>query len=259
MKKIKGITLVALVITVTVLIILTSIVTYTGIDVIQSSKLATFTAEMKIMQTQVNAIYQKYLDGETIYINGTPYSGNDILNIGNIDLGGQAEIVFTETASGITDSSGYKYWSKDLIKELGIEGVEQDYFVNVKKRSIVSCNGLKYDEEVYYVLSQLPDNLYNVEFENPNNGKPTFEVSVTQQGEDKWKVNISQIEYETGYINKWKVKYILKDKIEDEIEDNDLWLTSNSLTFEIKEKGIYLVEIFNGDIQSEPKSIDVGM
>ena len=40
----KGVTLIALVITVIVLLILASIATYSGMDIIESSKLSTFTA-----------------------------------------------------------------------------------------------------------------------------------------------------------------------------------------------------------------------
>ena len=50
------ITLVALVITVIVLLILSSIATYSGLNVVRSSKFAIFTTEMKIMQTKVNEI-----------------------------------------------------------------------------------------------------------------------------------------------------------------------------------------------------------
>lgn len=58
-KKENGITLMSLVITIVILLILASIATYSGIEVIKSSKLTKFTTEMKIMQTQVNELYQK--------------------------------------------------------------------------------------------------------------------------------------------------------------------------------------------------------
>ena len=60
----KGVTLIALVITVIVLLIIASIATYSGMQIIESSKLNTFTAEMKIMQTQVNSLYDKWQRGE---------------------------------------------------------------------------------------------------------------------------------------------------------------------------------------------------
>ena len=62
----------------------------------------------------------------------------------------------------------YKYWSNDLIKSLGIENTEDVYFVNIKRRSIISYSGLKYEGKMYYTLEQLPDGLYNVEYNSSN-------------------------------------------------------------------------------------------
>lgn len=59
MKNNKGITLVALIITIIILLILASVATYSGIGVIKSAKLTAFTTELKIMQTQVNEIYEE--------------------------------------------------------------------------------------------------------------------------------------------------------------------------------------------------------
>ena len=106
MKKInnRGITLAALVITVIILLILASVATYSGLNVVKFSKLTTFTTEMKIMQTKVNEIYQKYKDGNSIEIDGTTYYGknrNDgeltILDIGQTldSVSTQANKVFT--------------------------------------------------------------------------------------------------------------------------------------------------------------------
>ena len=73
MKQDKGITLVSLVITIAVLIILASIATYSGVNVIRQSKLNKFTTEMGIMQTEVNNLYDKYS-------NGTEEEKNEIIN-----------------------------------------------------------------------------------------------------------------------------------------------------------------------------------
>ena len=107
MQKCKGITLVSLVITITVLLILVSVATYSGLNVISSSKLTAFTAELKIMQTQVNAIYEEDKE-QQIGIGLTEESS----------VAAQATKVFTANESGITSSEGYRYWSKDEVKKL---------------------------------------------------------------------------------------------------------------------------------------------
>ena len=249
MKNRKGITLISLVITIIVLLILASIATYSGINVIRSSKFTAFTTELKIMQTQVNSIYQKYKDNDTINIDGTSYIGSDILEIGEelneeSTTKEQANKVFKQEESGIVSQDGYRYWSSDLIKELGIEGVEKDFFVNIEKRSIVSYEGFEYEGITYYTLEQIPDGLYNVEYEDPNTSKqkPTFDVKIEKIGTDKWKITVSNIKYE-GYINKWQVKYKLVE------EDN--WNSSEDLSFVVNKKGNYEIKIQNGIIESE--------
>ena len=167
MKNTKGITLISLVIMIIVLLILASVAIYSGKDIVKSSKFTAFSTELKIMQTQVNAMYQD----------------NDKANLGAEIEGSvktQADKVFTASESGITSQEGYKYWNQQLIKELGIEGVEQDFFINLEKRSVISYEGFEYEGKKYYTLQQIPNGLYNVDYDNPNTGKPTFEVNVEQ-------------------------------------------------------------------------------
>lgn len=239
MKNRKGITLISLVITIIVLLILASIGTYSGINIIKSSKLTAFTTELKIMQTQVNTIYQEN-KGANI---GAELTGS---------IGIQANKVFEElrkdAKSGISSSEGYRYWSNRTIKELGIEGIEQDFFINLEKRSVVSCQGIQYEGKTYYTLSQMPNGLYNVEYVTPSEEKPTFDVNVEYIGSNKWRMTISNIQYQ-GYINKWQVQYQLKE--------DSYWNTSEDLSFVVNEEGNYRIKILNGDIQSEEKDFSI--
>ena len=238
MKNKRGITLITLVITITVLVILASIATYSGISVVNSSKFTAFTTELKIMQTQVNSIYEE----------------DKTMEIGDIITGNteeQANKVFAELAqdptTGITDEAGYRYWNKELIKQLGINGVEQDFFVNLQKRSIVSYEGLNYDGKTYYTLSQIPNSLYNVEHKE-NQEKPTFDTKLEKIANNKWRINIINIQY-NGYINKWQVKYRLKDR--------NNWNTTEDTSFVITEQGDYEVYIQNGNVVSETKVVEI--
>lgn len=233
MKKQKGITLVSLIITIIVLSILASIATYSGVNVIKSSKFTAFTAELKIMQTQVNAIYEERDE--------TKSYGEEITG----EIKTRADIVFTLAESGIISQEGYRYWSIETIKGLGIEGIEQAFFVNLEKRSIVSYEGFQYEGETYYTLEQLPDGLYNVEYQS-NTGKPTFDVRAEQIDTDKWRITVSNIQYD-GYINKWQIYY--------RAEDKSYWNTTEDLSFVVTKNGIYYVAIENGGIKSEEKIV----
>ena len=241
MKKNKGITLISLVVTIAVLIILASIATYSGVNVIRQSKLDKFTTEMGIMQTEVNNLYDRYS-------NGTEEEKNEIINYGK-ELDSEANNVFTVNASGITDSSGYRYYDKDTIESLGIENIEEEFYVNVSKRSVISRLGIEYEGEKYYTLEQLPSGLYNVEYENKNIEKPTFDVSA-EEVNGKYKITISNIQY-SGYIDKWEVKY--------QKEGQDYWSTSEDLSFFVNESGKYKIKIVNGSVESEEKEVKAGI
>ena len=242
-KNNKGITLITLVLTIIVLLILTSISVYSGVDVIRSSKFTKFATELKIMQTHVNEIYQKYIDGGSIDVGGNTYTGDEILNIGKdiSQVTDKANIAFTSNGSGITDKTGYKYFDQQTIKDLNIEGVEEEFFINIQKRSIVSCEGFEYENKMYYTLDQIPNGFYNVEYEE-NTNIPTFDIIVEAIDDSKLKVTVSNIQY-NGYIDKWQVNY--------KIEGQDYWSTSEDLSFIITEKGMYDIYISNGNIVSE--------
>ena len=236
MQNSKGITLVSLVISIIVLLILASIATYSGFNVVNSSKLTAFTAELKVMQTQVNTIYQE---------NKQEPIGQEITG----DIQTQANIVFTESESGITSQDGYRYWNQEQIKELGIEGVEQEFFVNLEKRSVVSYQGLRLEGKTYYTLAQVPNGLYNVGYENPNEGKPTFQIDGECIGAEKWRITISNIQY-NGYIEKWQVKY--------QLEGQESWNTSEDLSFVVNKDGTYKIQIVNGNVISEEQTKYLG-
>lgn len=235
----EGITLITLVITIAVLIILASIGTYSGIEVIRQAKLSQFTSEMKIMQTEVNELYDRNTRGETEVLN----YGKDLK-----DVEEQADSVFTNDASGITDKTGYKYYDQATLQSLGIDGVDGEFFVNIQKRSVISYDGLDYEGEMYYTIEQLPSGLYNVEYENRNTGNPTFELSCDNWTNGKSNIEVSNIQYSEGYINKWEVKY--------KLEGQDYWTTSEDLSFFVDTPGMYTVKIINGDIESEEKQIE---
>lgn len=167
-KSNSGITLVSLVITIIVLLILASITVYSGIGTIRSARLTKFTAELKIMQQKVNELYNSYTNEKSVIVNGIEYVGTDIQNIGKNPDGifdeNRLEEIFSENESGITDRTGYMYYDTETIQALGLEEIEYEFFVNIAKRSVVSIEGFNDGEKRYYTLEQVPDGVYNVEY-----------------------------------------------------------------------------------------------
>ena len=234
----KGITLIALVITIALLLILASIGTYSGVNFIKQAKLNKFTTEMKVMQTEVNDLYDRYSNGET-----------EVLNLGK-SLDGNANNVFTSGASGITEGiDKYKYYDQETIKGLGIDGVDGEFYVNVEKRSVVSHDGLEYEGTTYYTLDQLPQGLYNVEYSDRNTGDVTFDLSCDNWTNGKGNIQVTNVQYSKGYIDKWQVEY--------KLQGQDYWSTSEDLSFFVDTPGMYTVRVVNGDVVSGEKQIEV--
>ena len=239
-KNNKGITLMALVITIILLIILASIGTYSGIQVVKSAQFTAFSTELKIMQTQVNKLYEEKKNGNS-----------DVNALGKTISSSSTTVQSNATkafnASGIRDTSDYKYFDTDTIKSLNIEGVEGEFLVNIDKRSVVSYDGFEYEGKTYYTLEQLPDGLYNVEY-NTSEQQPDFNVDYELLENGKCKILVNNINY-NGNINKWQLKY--------KKENEDDWKTTNNYSFTIDEVGNYRVKIANNNTESREKQIVV--
>lgn len=236
MKKLNqnGVTLIALTITVIVLLILASVAVYSGMDIIESSKVTSFTAEMKIMQTQVNSLYDQWKSGDI----NKDETGKSLDY--NTEVQEQVNKVLV-TELDITDTTGYRYFDQETIQSLRIEGVKQEFFVNIEKREVVSYKGLKYEGDMYYTLTQLPDGLYNIDYDPSTSDEPTFDVSYDKSGENRWTITVSNIQYD-GNINRWYVKY--------QLEGEDNWQTSENLSFMVDKQGVYTIKLYNGDIET---------
>ena len=266
-KNDSGITLITLIITIIVLIILASIGITSGISTIRSSRLTKFTTEMKIMQLKVNELYDSYINDKSVTVGSVEYVGKGktvtnadgtqtekpgIQEIGediSIFSDNRLQEIFSEEGSGITSTDGYMYYDTDTLQELNVDGVDNEFFVNIATRSVVSIEGFNYYGKKYYTLEQLPEGLYNVDYE-ANQGKPTFDISAENTGANQWKITISNIQYD-GNISKWDVKY--------QLDGSDYWNTSEDMSFIVDREGTYNIYIQNGDIQSDTKNKAVGV
>ena len=147
MKNKNGITLIALTITVIILLILASVTTYSGISTIKSSKLNKYKQELEIMQSQVNLLYEKY---------HTEIEEGQEINIGQgLTNSEQENNAFS--GAGETDKTGYKIFTTETIEELGIDGIEREYLVNVAKRKVISLEPFEQDGVAYYTLEQISE------------------------------------------------------------------------------------------------------
>lgn len=231
----KGVTLVALVITIVALLIILSITVNSGMPTIEISKFNQFKYELKVLQTKVNELNQ-----------------NNEIEIGIKELTQEQKEKITRNIKNIDETiiSDFRYCDKTYIQnELGLQSVERDYLINVKNRYVISVEGFEYEGTTYYMINQLPDGVYNVEYndKNPKTGEFSFDVNSVKEG-DKWKIEVSNIEY-PGYINNWKVQY--------READETTWKTVNGLSFYVKKQGNYYVRVVYEDINLGSKLVTI--
>lgn len=235
MKKIKqenGVTLVILVVMIIILLILASVGVTSWNQTIEYSAFNEFTAELQVMQSKVNELNQNKNTDIGTEISENQKNILDIAEIRNIIFKNKTDEEITKI------KNGFRYCSKEWIKQnLELDSIKRDYLINVEKRYVISCTGFEYKNKTYYMSEQLENGQYNVEYNNKNSSTGSFEV-ITQKEENRWKVDISNIQYD-GYVNNWQVKY--------KLSTNDFWQTSNELTFYVTEQGYYDIKVVHGD------------
>lgn len=240
----KGVTLVALVTTIVILLILTSIGATSGITTINSAKFSQFKEELKIIQTKVNELSQ---NSETVKGKELNEKQKDILNkseISNIIYNQKTEKEKTEI------QNGFKYFDSNSLKNnFQLEEIKREYLINFEYRYVICCEGFNYEGITYYMGNQIEGFIYNVQYNNRNTEEIcTFSVNSVNEG-NRWKIEVSDIKY-NGYINNWEVKY--------REANQNYWTTSNNLSFYVTKTGNYYVQVVHGnDITSEPQLVSI--
>ena len=163
MTKDKGITMIALAISIVLIIILASVGIHYGNESYDIINFQNFKYELQQVQGKVDVIYEKIKlasdEEKANYIT----LGNNITNL-------QAAVNTLNTITGIdySDMSGedldeyyydeayttYRYLSESDIKnELGITSNPGDMIINFQTREVISVTGFEYDGRTYYRLS----------------------------------------------------------------------------------------------------------
>lgn len=228
MKNRNGITLISLVVTIVVLLILASITTYSGISTIKSSKLTKFKQELEIMQAEVDALYEKYKNEETITV------GKDISNADTELV--NANTAFNELSTA--KQAEYRYFDVQTIQNLDVAGIEREFLVNIKDRDVISLEGFTSDGVVYYRLEDISGNK-KVSGSIERDGV-TFSVTSEVTTEGTWRIIVSNIEF-SKYVGKGKIQYALKDSSSWTTVDTSV--TSTEYKFTIKKEGTYIIRI----------------
>ena len=242
-KSEKGVTLVALVTTIILLLILSTIGVTSGKSTIEFSNFNKLKNQLTVLQTKVNELNQQNKTdiGQEIGDNQKLILNNEIVS--NIIYKDKTE------EEKNTIEAGFRLLNGNQIKDqLGLDGYKGNYLINVEYRYVVLCEGLEYNGITYYMIDQMEDGLYNVKYHNKNSDSGSFEVNIVSEG-DKCKVEITDVNYD-GYVSDWQVKY--------KLSTNSQWNTSDDLNFYVRQQGVYDIKVVHGDeIELETKTLTI--
>ena len=163
MKKLKtnkGITMISLVVTIILLIILSSLVTYAGLSSIRNNKFEKLKFELEMVQANVNLWYEQYKnlpDDEIIIGSPIPDSMLSSLQGPSGTLNIVKEIANSKNIDMSNDISSYRYFSAHDFENLQIDGIENNYVIDIKKQVAILVEAYEYEGTDYYIIDQVRD------------------------------------------------------------------------------------------------------
>ena len=137
MKNEKGITLIALTVTIIVLLILASVGTYSGVNALRDAKEEKQIAEVGMLQQPLVENYTKYLTTKNdMYLRGEAVEYDDVSAIAS-EMGVTLKVSAYTVEEGKSPEYYYRLSTSDL-KEMGVSQVEDSYIVNYKTGEVIN-------------------------------------------------------------------------------------------------------------------------
>lgn len=147
-KENKGITIIALVITIVIMLILASVTIYVGTDSVDYSRMVKFTSYMQAIQKQVDEISESGDYAE--YGQGLTADQKERLT----------QVLENENDTFITsdvESEFLKFFNTDdLEQQLELDNIDDEIVVNFETREVISLNGVEHEDKMYYTQYNLP-------------------------------------------------------------------------------------------------------
>lgn len=218
MKNEKGITLIALAITIVVLIILASVATYSGAESLRNAKEETKLSELRMLQEAVIENYTKYkVAQDTSYLIGNPMNSSDVTTLMN-ELNEQSNeqiyfkgIYYGDVETEVNQPYYYYELTEDDLTEMNLSQVKYTYVVNYETGEVINKTLLatKNGDPLYIYSTILGDEM--------------FEVNVVPNKQDTY-VSELEIRLQAGaYSGISEIKYkwtnILKEPSKDEFTE----------------------------------------
>lgn len=149
MKKDNGITLIALIVTIIIMIILATIVVDFSTKAIDKAKLEDIKTNMLLIQGKSQTIYEKYSFKEIEELTGILYSEQNtyVISDGLLDHLKVEDDIYI--------------WGEEALNENGLGTIKTDeqtfYIVDYTTSEIYFSKGYEYNDLIYYSLTELQE------------------------------------------------------------------------------------------------------
>ena len=153
MKNNRGITMIALILTIIIMLILASITVNIGTSEIEKAKLEDLKTTMLSIKGRVKIIVDKLAFEDTFDNTGMLAYDDATLYTSNIP--GELKVILEE------DTSNLYIWDQTAMENNNITDVEiteEDFFImDYETKEVYYSQGFEYNDEVYYSLTELQE------------------------------------------------------------------------------------------------------
>lgn len=228
MKREEGITLVALIITIIVMIILASVSIKSGTESLNSTRLQGFYTQLELVQKRVDDIAttnESYIDsdGNIIYLKDTGKA------LTNTQMNSLQNIINSENLN--VDVANFRYFTiEDLENILELSEIEYNLFIDFNSRIIIAEDGIKIGDKTYYVLENAT---YFVNQDTEKNIVDSLSYTATQYNTDKCKVIVTGINTAGDVLRGGYVKYKKTTTKYWEVSNNTEMILETSVEYNI--------------------------
>jgi Tfp pilus assembly protein PilE len=150
LSKKSGITMVALVITIIVMIILASVTIYTGSNIVKQASLQNINTNMMLIQAKTKTIEEQAKFNKDT----SNYRGMKISEVEDNEL-----IDKLVSNNVIDDVDNYYLLTQTDLNAMGLEkiDIEDGYVVNYDTNEVIYVKGFEANNQTYYKLSEMKD------------------------------------------------------------------------------------------------------
>lgn len=221
----NGITLIALIITVIILLILISVSTYTGLESYGRAERTEFVSRMQLIQAKIDDLVRK--------------KDFDFNKYGEAISDTKQSSIITKARENkeileAAETDKFRYFSKENLKDQLDIDIEDEIIVNFSTREVISLTGVRYKGKIYYTQYKLPKGQQLVQYTEQEN-ELDFEYSKKNEG-------LNVIIKITPTRNGKKIENgIIKYKLSDEQEEQ--YRQVNKDTIKISKSGIYTIQL----------------